>query len=207
VGDLNLARDDARSYFELARGFLVSSGPRLIAISGLSGSGKSAVARAVAPVIGAFPGAVHVRSDVERKRLFGVGPRDRLPPGAYVPEISGRVYALCRKWALMALEGGQAVILDAVHAKPAEREAAASLAAEMSVPFTGLWLDAPRTILRERVAARAGDVSDATPDVVDAQLGYDIGPLDFARIDASLTFEQVLAACLERIGAQPSAPR
>jgi uncharacterized protein len=207
VGDLNLARDDARTYFELARGFLVSSGPRLIAISGLSGSGKSAVARAVAPVIGAFPGAVHVRSDVERKRLFGVGPRDRLPPGAYVPEISGRVYALCRKRALMALEGGQAVILDAVHAKPAEREAARSLAAEAGVPFTGLWLEAPPAILRERVAARTGDVSDATPEVVAAQLGYDIGPLDFERIDASLTLEQVLTACLERIGAQPPAPR
>jgi hypothetical protein len=185
----------------------VSSGPRLIAISGLSGSGKSAVARAVAPVIGAFPGAVHVRSDVERKRLFGVGPRDRLPPGAYVPEISGRVYALCRKRALMALEGGQAVILDAVHAKPAEREAARSLAAEAGVPFTGLWLEAPPAILRERVAARTGDVSDATPEVVAAQLGYDIGPLDFERIDASLTLEQVLTACLERIGAQPPAPR
>jgi hypothetical protein len=186
---------------------LAPEAARLIAIGGLSGSGKSAIARAIAPFIGAFPGAVQVRSDVERKRLFGVGPRDRLPPGAYTADVSDRVYALCRKRALMALEGGQAVILDAVHAKPAEREAAASLAAEMSVPFTGLWLDAPRTILRERVAARAGDVSDATPDVVDAQLGYDIGPLDFARIDASLTFEQVLAACLERIGAQPSAPR
>jgi hypothetical protein len=107
----------------------------------------------------------------------------------------------------MALEGGQAVILDAVHAKPAEREAARSLAAEAGVPFTGLWLEAPPAILRERVAARTGDVSDATPEVVAAQLGYDIGPLDFERIDASLTLEQVLTACLERIGAQPPAPR
>jgi uncharacterized protein len=209
AGDLarNLARDDARSYFELARGFLVPSKPRLIAVGGLSGTGKSAVARAVAPVIGVFPGAMHVRSDVERKRLFGVGPRDRLPRGAYAAEVSDRVYALCRKRALMALEGGQAVILDAVHAKPAEREAARSLAAEAGVPFTGLWLEAPPAILRERVAARSGDVSDATPEVVDAQLGYEIGPLDFERIDASLTFEQVLCSCLERIGAQPSAPR
>jgi predicted kinase len=203
----NLARDDARSYFELARQFLAPPVPRLIAIGGLSGSGKSAVARTIAPFIGAFPGAVHVRSDAERKRLYRVAPQDRLPASAYAAEVSDRVYALCRKRALLALEGGQTVILDAVHAKPAEREAAASLAAEMGVRFTGLWLEAPPEILRERIAARTGDVSDATPDVVDAQFGYEIGPLNFARIDASLPFEKVVALCLERIGVQPRASR
>jgi uncharacterized protein len=197
------ARGVARGYFELARTFLAPPAPRLIAIGGLSGSGKSAVARAVAPFLGAFPGAVQVRSDVERKRLFGAAPQERLPGRAYAAEVSDWVYALCRKRALMALEGGQAVILDAVHAKPAEREAAASLAAERGVPFTGLWLDAPPEILRERVAARTGDISDATPEVVDAQLGYEIGPLDFERIDASLPFDQVTALCLERIGVEP----
>ena len=209
AGDLarDLARDDARNYFALARALLAPEAARLIAIGGLSGSGKSAIARAIAPFIGAFPGAVQVRSDVERKRLFGVAAQERLPAQAYAPEVSDQVYAMCRKRGLLALEGGQAVILDAVHAKPAEREAAASLAAEMGVPFTGLWLDAPRTILRERVAARTGDVSDATPEVVDAQLGYDIGPLDFARIDAGLPFAQVHALCLERIGVQPRALR
>jgi hypothetical protein len=203
----DLARDDARNYFALAGALLAPEAARLIAIGGLSGSGKSAIARAIAPFIGAFPGAVQVRSDVERKRLFGVAAQERLPAQAYAPEVSDQVYAMCRKRGLLALEGGQAVILDAVHAKPAEREAAASLAAEMGVPFTGLWLDAPRTILRERVAARTGDVSDATPEVVDAQLGYDIGPLDFARIDAGLPFAQVHALCLERIGVQPRALR
>jgi uncharacterized protein len=199
--EADAARDEARAYFALAQNFLVPATPRLIAIGGLSGSGKSAVARAIAPFIGAFPGAVHVRSDVERKRLFGVAPSDRLPASAYAPEISDRVYAMCRKRALMAIEGGQAVIVDAVHAKKEERDAVAVLAAEQGVPFTGLWLDAPADLLRERVAARAGDVSDATTGVVDAQLGYDIGPQSFAVIDASKPLDQVTAACLERIGA------
>ncbi len=72
-GEAEAARLEARAYVELARDFLKAPRrPRLIAIGGLSGSGKSAVARAIAPHVGACPGAVHVRSDVERKRLFGV---------------------------------------------------------------------------------------------------------------------------------------
>jgi len=200
------ARQEARIYFELAQKFLAPAFPRLIAIGGLSGTGKSAIARAIAPSIGAFPGAVHVRSDVERKRLFGVAPSARLPARAYAPEVSDRVYAVCRKRALMALEGGQAVIVDAVHAKQEEREALAALAAQKRVPFTGLWLEAPAKVMRDRVATRTGDVSDATPSVIDEQLAYDIGPQSFGVIDASLPVDQVVASCLERIGAQSRAP-
>jgi hypothetical protein len=201
------ARDDARNYFELARRFLAPEVPRLIAIGGLSGSGKSAIARAIAASIGAFPGAVHVRSDVERKRLFGVVPSARLPASAYAPAVSDQVYSICRKRALLALEGAQAVIVDAVHAKQEEREAIAALAAQMRVPFTGLWLETPPTIMRERIATRTGDVSDATPSVIDEQLGYDIGAQSFEVIDASRPIDQVAAACLDRIGIEPRAPR
>ncbi|HSD93429.1 MAG TPA: AAA family ATPase [Methyloceanibacter sp.] len=197
------ARNETRIYFELARRFLAPPPPRLIAIGGLSGSGKSVVARAIAPFIGAFPGAVHVRSDVERKRLFGVMQHDRLPVAAYAAKISDQAYAMCRKRARLALEGGQSVILDAVHAKPEERAEAAALAAEMGASFTGLWLEAPPETLRKRVAARQGDVSDATPEVVDAQLGYAIGPQDFTVIDASLPFDQVVASCLIRLEMRP----
>ena len=200
------AREEVRFYFELAQRFLAPALPRLIAIGGLSGTGKSAVARAVAPSIGAFPGAVHVRSDVERKRLFGVAPSARLPAQAYAPEVSDRVYAMCRKRALMALEGGHAVIVDAVHAKKEERETLAALAAQTGVPFTGLWLEAPAQLMRDRIATRSGDVSDATPEVVDVQLGYDIGRQSFEAIDASLPVDQVVAACLAHIGALPRAP-
>lgn len=205
-GQADTAREEARVYFDLAQKFLTPAVPRLIAIGGLSGTGKSAVARAIAPSIGAFPGAVHVRSDVERKRLFGVAPSARLPARAYAQEVSDWVYAVCRKRALMALEGGQAVIVDAVHAKKGERESLAALAAQMRVPFTGLWLEAPAHIMRSRIATRAGDVSDATQEVVDVQLGYDIGPQSFEVIDASLPLDQVVASCLEHIGARPGAP-
>ncbi len=141
-----------------------------------------------------------VRSDVERKRLFGVGPLERLPQSAYAPEVTERVYAMCRKRAFLALQGGQSVIVDAVQARAHEREALAALAASCGVPFTGLWLEAPAKLLRDRIAARTADVSDATPELVDVQLGYDRGPQDFALVDASRPLEQVAATSLERIG-------
>jgi predicted kinase len=125
-----------------------------------------------------------------------------LAASAYAPEVSDQVYAMSRKRAMMALLGGQAAIVDAVHAKPEEREELAALAAKLGVPFTGLWLEAPAKIMRDRVATREGDVSDATPSVVDEQLGYDLGPQSFAVIDASRPLEAVAADCLERIGAR-----
>ena len=106
---------------------------------------------------------------------------------------------MCRKRAGLALQAGRSVIVDAVHAKPHERDAVAGLAARHGVPFTGLWLEAPAEIMQARVAARAGDVSDATPHVVETQLSYDLGPLGFTRIDASLALDDVAALCLERI--------
>jgi predicted kinase len=101
----------------------------------------------------------------------------------------------------MALVGGQAVIVDAVHAKQDEREALAALAGEMGVPFTGLWLQAPPEVMRQRIARRTSDTSEATPAVMDAQLAYEIGEQNFQVIDASLPFDQVVAACLDKLGA------
>ena len=175
------ARRRATSYVLLARDYLERERPQLIAIGGLSGSGKSSVAQALAPHLGVFPGAVHVRSDVERKRLFGVERGRAAARPAYAAEVSDIVYTMCRKRALMALEGGHSVIVDAVHAKKEERDAVAEIAARAGAAFTGIWLDATAETMRQRIAARTGDVSDATPDVLDEQLSYDLGPADIRR--------------------------
>jgi uncharacterized protein len=193
------AQAHATSYVLLARDYLEAHRPQLIAIGGLSGSGKSSLAQTLAPHLGAFPGAVHVRSDVERKRMFGVAAGERLPRPAYAAEVSDVVYGICRKRALMALEGAQAVIVDAVHAKSEERDAIAEIAARAGAAFTGIWLDAPADTMRGRIARRSGDVSDATPDVLDEQLGFDVGPQNFVVVDAGRALDQVVASCLELI--------
>ena len=191
------ARRRATSYVLLARDYLERQRPQLIAIGGLSGSGKSSVAQALAPHLGVFPGAVHVRSDVERKRLFEVGSEERLPQPAYAAEVSDIVYTMCRKRALMGLEGGHSVIVDAVHAKKEERDAVAEIGARAGAAFTGIWLDAPAETMRQRIAARTGDVSDATPAVLEEQLSFDLGPHTFAVIDAGRPLNEVVRSCLD----------
>jgi len=197
------ARRRATSYVLLARDYLERQRPQLIAIGGLSGSGKSSVAQALAPHLGVFPGAVHVRSDVERKRLFGVGAEERLPRPAYAADVSDIVYTMCRKRALMALEGGHSVIVDAVHAKKEERDEIAEIAARAGAAFAGIWLDAPVETMRKRIADRTGDVSDATPAVLDEQLSFDLGPQTFAVIDAGRPLAEVVRSCLEVIRSNP----
>jgi aminoglycoside phosphotransferase family enzyme/predicted kinase len=194
------ARRRATSYVLLARDYLASRQPGLIAIGGLSGSGKSCVARALAPRLGPFPGAVHVRSDVERKRLFGSSADQPLPESAYAAEVTDIVYRICRKRALMTLEAGQSVIVDGVHAKAEEREAIAACAARAGVEFTGIWLEGPPETMRGRIERRTGDISGATAAVLDQQLTYELGPQSFTVVDASRPLDEVIASCLGVMG-------
>lgn len=175
----------AKGYFALALRFLAPAPPLLAAVGGLSGTGKSTLAGALAPDLGRAPGAVHLRSDIERKRMFGVGESERLPPDAYGAAAGARVYATLERKAGLALAAGQAVVVDAVHARPEERAAVAILAARRGVPFRGLWLEAPAGVLEQRVTERRADASDANAAVVRVQLGYELGPIDWVRIDAS----------------------
>ncbi len=151
----------ARRTFILAETFLRPAPPRLVAIGGLSGTGKSALAAALAPQVGRAPGALTLRSDVERKRLFAVAETERLPQAGYDLAATEATYARLIDKARRALAAGQGVILDAVYANADERRAAARLAAELAIPFIGLWLEAPLAMRLERIGRRSGDASDA----------------------------------------------
>ena len=175
---------EAHNFFTLAQSFLRPAPPQLLAVSGFSGSGKSVLARALAPAIGAPPGALILRSDEIRKQLAGVPLLEHLPQSAYTPENSAKVYACILKRAQMALQARHSVIADAVYARDEERAAIEAVARAMGIPFQGLWLDAPPEILAGRVGARSGDASDATADIVRKQLEYDTGRIGWARIDA-----------------------
>lgn len=175
----------ARGYLAAAIEHLAPSEPRLVAVGGLSGTGKSTLAAALAPSIGRAPGAVHLRSDLERKALFSAGETERLPPEAYKRAAGEKVYAVLLEKAREALAAGQSVITDAVYAKSGERADIERVARSLGVPFTGFWLEAPREVLIARVEARRGDASDATREVVEKQLTYESGLISWTRIEAS----------------------
>jgi predicted kinase len=131
---------------------------------------------------------------VTRKLLLGVDPETRLPATAYTREISDRVYdALCRK-AATVLAAGYPAIIDAVALRPEERRSFAEVARAAGVPFSGLWLEGPADAMANRIRARRGDASDATPEILAQQLRDDPGPIDWTRIDADQGSEACLAA-------------
>jgi len=175
----------AQRYLDLAATYLQAAKPRLVAVGGLSGSGKSRLAREIAPSLGCAPGARVVRTDVVRKRLCGVHPNDTLGADGYAPDITAQTYATFIDQARAALQAGQCVVLDAVFAKSEQRDDAERLAAECSVPFDGIWVDAPEDVRVERVATRTRNVSDATVDVARQQSGYDLGALTWETVDSA----------------------
>lgn len=199
----NTLAGQARAALDLGLGFLSPAPARLVAIGGLSGTGKSTVARLVAPALGRAPGAVVLRSDVIRKTLAGVSPTTRLDAGAYTREASRRVYHTLIDSAREVAATGQAAIADAVFAAPEERDAIAAAARAAGVAFTGIWLEAPPERLAERIDARRDDASDATVEVLRRQLAYDLGAIEWHRVDASGRPEDIAAAITSFVSACP----
>ena len=177
--------DAARAYLAAAADHLTPRPARLIAIGGLSGTGKTTLARRVAPDLGGAPGAVVLRSDEIRKRLAGVGPLDRIPRGSYTSRRSAETYGEMFRLAGRLLDAGRTVVLDAVFLGTDLRAAAEDLASVAGVPFHGLWLEGPAEQLRARLSARRGDASDADAAVLEAQLMRDPGPIAWTIADAS----------------------
>ena len=197
-------RDEARAlgrrYFDLATRFLAYLAPRLVAVGGLSGVGKSALGGALAPEIGRAPGALWLRSDLERKAMFSVAETAPLPVSAYLSDVTRDVYHRLIDKARIALRAGQSVLLDATFATAAERSAAANAAAEVGVGFTGLFLEAPLATRLERIASRRGDASDADADVARRQTMDPLSERGWQALDASGSLIDTTALARARIG-------
>lgn len=159
------AEAQARRYLALAEALIEPVPARLVAIGGLSGTGKSTLARALGGLLGQPPGARIVRSDVLRKRLANVPMETVLDPDHYTVQASQAVYAELGRLAGKALAAGQAVVADAVFGAAAERVAIEQTARAAGVSFHGLWLFLPESDRIRRIADRGPDASDATAAV------------------------------------------
>ena len=162
-----------RDYLNLGESFTWQGRPAIIITHGLSGSGKTTVAGALAVMLG----ALHLRSDIERKRLYGLAATARsgssLDGGLYTEDGHRRTYRSLAELAQTIVAAGYAVIVDAAFLKQAERSAFRQIAAERRIPFVILDFHAPAELLRRRIVERerAGkDASEATLAVLERQL-------------------------------------
>jgi predicted kinase len=139
------------------------------------------------------PGAIVLRSDEIRKRLWGASPLTKLDAAAYTPEMSARVYEALVDDIASIVATGHSVIADAVFARAADRAAIERAARTAGVAFAAAWLEAPEDVLIERVVRRGPDASDADADVVRMQCAQSAGDLRWPRIDAAADLDLVCA--------------
>lgn len=185
---------EATDFLDNAIAYVNPEPPRLVAVGGRSGTGKSTLAAALAPGLGRAPGALHVRSDLERKAMHGAAETERLPQSCYTLQVTQAVYTRAMDKARLALAAGQSVVIDAVFDDPVQRTAIERIAMQENARFAGLWLTAEREALMARVAHRTGDASDATPMVVARQLERDPGHVTWHHVDAGGTSDATRAA-------------
>lgn len=173
AGSCTADRDAFMRYLTLAERLAVPVRPGLLVGCGVSGSGKSYCSQTLVE----HAGLIRLRSDVERKRLFGLGPQaasaSSLAGGIYTPDASARTYARLLTLADAVLEAGYPVFVDATFCRPEQRKAFTRLAAGLGIPCLLVWFHAPPALLRQRVMARlqaGADVSEADLAVLEAQL-------------------------------------
>jgi aminoglycoside phosphotransferase family enzyme/predicted kinase len=204
AGTSDVASRDAaaarhRIYLDEVRRQLVLRRPTLLLMCGLSGSGKTWLASRLAPQLG----AVHLRSDVERKRLAGLGELEQsgsgIGQGLYSRESGERVMEHLLQCAGDALAGGYTVIVDATLGRRSDRERFRTLAAAHKVDVRLMHCHAPRNVLESRICDRqqAGvDASEADLAVLAWQEshGEAIAPEErLVVIDADTTHGDIVA--------------
>jgi hypothetical protein len=159
------AVDNAANYYRLAWEYTQKGEGKLMMMSGLSGSGKTTVAKEIARKLG----AIHLRSDAVRKHLAGIGVNQKGDESLYTPQMSEKTYNRLLELGTRLAAQGFPVILDAKYDRQGLRQRVISQATEQNIPFQILHCDAPMEVLRDRVSGRTGDISDATPDLLAQQ--------------------------------------
>ncbi|WP_420845047.1 AAA family ATPase [Marinobacter iranensis] len=158
-----------RDYVQLAEDYSAIPNPYLLATTGLSASGKSCVSASMAAELG----LIRLRSDVERKRLFGLGPLDQSKSATgeklYTKDANQRTYQRLAELAGELLTSGMPVIVDAACLKQAERELLTDVAESRGMPFALIHCEAPLESRKEWIRKRSGDASEATEELLEEQ--------------------------------------
>ncbi len=162
---------EAGEYLALAERLGVLPRLSLTITFGLSGSGKTTASSALL-LADRDASTVRLRSDVERKRLYGFAPDAASGGTIYGLDATARTYGRLEDLARAALADGFAVIADAAFLKREERDRFRRLAADCGVPFAILACEAPADELRRRLRARTGDASEADVAVLEKQLAW-----------------------------------
>jgi aminoglycoside phosphotransferase family enzyme/predicted kinase len=203
-GDRPAGGCDAAGYLRLAAALAAADDPRLLVTHGLPGSGKTFQTQRLLEATG----AVRIRSDVERKRLFGL---TALQSSAERPELdlygapaTGATYARLLEAAQASLDGGWQTIVDAAFLKRGERAAFAALAAAAQAPFSILDCRGSLPLLRRRIEARrlrGGDASEADVAVL-YRLAAALEPLDAAEIGQAIAVDAEQAIAPDELAAR-----
>ncbi|HBE21571.1 MAG TPA: adenylyl-sulfate kinase [Cyanobacteria bacterium UBA11149] len=165
VAEKEIAKTTAANYYKLAQTYTKIEPAKIILMSGLSGAGKSTVARKLARQLG----AIHLRSDAVRKHLAGIPLEAKGEDTLYTAEMTQKTYNRLLELGILLANRGFTVILDAKYDKQALRKPAIAQTQKHQIPLEILYCTAPIEVLRDRLLSRIGDVSDATADLLPSQ--------------------------------------
>lgn len=160
------AAKDASEYYDLAWKYTQRPEGKVVMMSGLSGSGKSTVARRCARIWN----AIQIRSDAVRKHLAGVPLHEKADDSIYTPEMTAKTYARLTELGVMLAKQGFTVILDAKFDRVALRKDVIDACKAEDIAHQILYCQAPISTLKTRLNERTGDIADATADLLQSQI-------------------------------------
>jgi hypothetical protein len=183
----------AEEYMEVAEYFLADRLTYIVAVGGLSGTGKTTLNQRLSAALN----GVQLRSDVIRKELLNLENIEKAGNAGYEVSINKATYERLVQMAGSIVKAGFPVFVDATFRDQEDRELIEALATSNHVPFVGLWCEVPLEVAVQRISGRVGDASDADVEVRIKQEGCELGALEWRRINTSGTVDQIVPGVIE----------